>query len=236
MLEIIAHRGYSALFRENSVAAWQGAVAARADIIEIDVRRSADGEFVCAHDPDLRIASHPGIIEHMTGAEIAQVLSAPGVPAAPPLQQAFDVIPASTAVLFDVKDETGPALGELHGLRRQFPQHRLVFGLHSLSSVRAMRSLGNADILGLLSGDPAKDAPFFDCGGNVLRLWESMITPERVAHLRDQGRPLWMTTGGRGTARAVGEFSPEAIRRHRDLGISGFLVNDPVRARATLSR
>lgn len=36
---IIAHRGYSALYRENSPAAWAGAVEANADHIEVDVRQ-----------------------------------------------------------------------------------------------------------------------------------------------------------------------------------------------------
>lgn len=236
MLEIIAHRGYSALFRENSVAAWQGAVTAAADIIEIDVRCSVDGMLVCAHDPDLRIAGHPGMIAHMTAAEISQVFTAPGVPAAPPLQQAFGAIPASTAILFDVKDETVPVLHQLHCLTRQFTEHRLVFGLHSLSSVTTMRSLGDVSILGLLSGDAAEDKTFFACGGAVLRLWESMVTPERVAHLRNLGHPLWVTTGGWGTGRAVGDFAPDTMRQHHALGITGFLVNDPVAARAALSR
>ena len=45
---IIAHRGYSARYRENAPSSWQAAVAAGADLVEVDVRMTADGVLVCA--------------------------------------------------------------------------------------------------------------------------------------------------------------------------------------------
>ncbi len=43
MISIIAHRGYSARFRENSPTAWREAAAAGADVVETDIRFTADG-------------------------------------------------------------------------------------------------------------------------------------------------------------------------------------------------
>lgn len=235
MPAIIAHRGYSAAYRENSPAAWQGAIEADADIIEIDVRRSADGIFVCCHDPDLRIAGHSGLIKNMSLAEISG-LSAGGHPAAPSLEEAFSVIPPATAILFDMKDESHIALLELDKHRHLFPRHRLIFGLHSLEAVRTLRALGDAEILGLLNGEEAEDELFFDVGGNILRLWESMITGTRTNTLRDRGYELWMTSGGWGTGREVGEFDTGNVRNYLDVGISGFLVNDPKAARVAFGR
>ena len=230
---IVAHRGYSAAYRENSPAAWQGATEADADVIEIDVRRSADGIFVCCHDADLKIAGHSGLIKHMTVAEIS-AFSAGGLPAAPRLEEAFSVISPATAILFDVKDESHIALFELHKWRHLFSEHRLIFGLHSLEAVRTLRSLGDAEILGLLNGEEVEDDVFFDVGGNILRLWESMTTDKRTSILRDRGCELWMTSGGWGTGREVGEFDAGNIRSYLDAGISGFLVNDPKVARVAL--
>lgn len=45
----IGHRGYSAAFPENSMAAFQGAVAAGADAIETDLHLSRDGVVVLSH-------------------------------------------------------------------------------------------------------------------------------------------------------------------------------------------
>jgi glycerophosphoryl diester phosphodiesterase len=47
---IIGHRGYAARFAGNSVAGVRAAFAAGADGVEVDVRRSADGTWVCHHD------------------------------------------------------------------------------------------------------------------------------------------------------------------------------------------
>ncbi|MES2305911.1 MAG: glycerophosphodiester phosphodiesterase [Gemmatimonadota bacterium] len=50
---VIAHRGVSGRALENSVAAFELAVAERCDGIELDVHATADGELVVHHDPVL---------------------------------------------------------------------------------------------------------------------------------------------------------------------------------------
>jgi glycerophosphoryl diester phosphodiesterase len=47
---VIAHRGASGSFPENSVAAFAGAVDQGADGVELDVRRTADGGLAVCHD------------------------------------------------------------------------------------------------------------------------------------------------------------------------------------------
>jgi glycerophosphoryl diester phosphodiesterase len=50
---IFAHRGASAVERENTVAAFAAAVAMGADGVELDVRRTADGALAVHHDAHL---------------------------------------------------------------------------------------------------------------------------------------------------------------------------------------
>jgi glycerophosphoryl diester phosphodiesterase len=52
-LEIIAHRGYSAIAPENTMAAFYAAIQHQADSIEFDVQLSADGVPVIIHDHTL---------------------------------------------------------------------------------------------------------------------------------------------------------------------------------------
>jgi glycerophosphoryl diester phosphodiesterase len=47
---VVAHRGASAHYPENTLAAFDAAVAAGADIVEFDVRRTPDGALVISHD------------------------------------------------------------------------------------------------------------------------------------------------------------------------------------------
>jgi glycerophosphoryl diester phosphodiesterase len=48
---ILAHRGGSGPWRENSLEAFAGSLRAGADGVELDVRRGADGTLVVHHDP-----------------------------------------------------------------------------------------------------------------------------------------------------------------------------------------
>ncbi len=47
---IIGHRGFAARFPDNSLAGIAAALEAGADGVEVDVRRCADGTWVCHHD------------------------------------------------------------------------------------------------------------------------------------------------------------------------------------------
>jgi glycerophosphoryl diester phosphodiesterase len=53
MMRVFAHRGDASSEKENTLAAFLAAVAAGADGVELDVRRSADGALVVHHDAEL---------------------------------------------------------------------------------------------------------------------------------------------------------------------------------------
>lgn len=50
---MVAHRGASAEQPENTLASFEAAALARADMVELDVRLTSDGTVVVLHDPDL---------------------------------------------------------------------------------------------------------------------------------------------------------------------------------------
>jgi len=50
---VVAHRGASAEQPENTLASFEAAASARADMVELDVRLTSDGVVVVLHDPDL---------------------------------------------------------------------------------------------------------------------------------------------------------------------------------------
>ena len=68
---IFAHRGASAHAPENTLAAFELALAQKADAIELDVKLSADGHVVAIHDPtvDRTTGSH-GRVKDLSLAEL----------------------------------------------------------------------------------------------------------------------------------------------------------------------
>ena len=51
--KIIAHRGASHYYHQNTIEAFQAAINMKAEMIEFDIHRTSDGELVVHHDPDI---------------------------------------------------------------------------------------------------------------------------------------------------------------------------------------
>ncbi|MDD3930111.1 MAG: glycerophosphodiester phosphodiesterase [Sphaerochaeta sp.] len=74
MPKVVAHRGDSAHFPENTLHAFESAYSLGVDVIETDVHLSRDGEVVIWHDPTLdRNTNGSGMIEEHTLAELKEL-------------------------------------------------------------------------------------------------------------------------------------------------------------------
>lgn len=72
--QITAHRGYSAVAPENTLPAFEEAVAIGADYIELDVQLTADGKLVVFHDKTIeRTTDGEGELSEMTYAELLKL-------------------------------------------------------------------------------------------------------------------------------------------------------------------
>ncbi|MGE4453582.1 MAG: glycerophosphodiester phosphodiesterase [Sphaerochaeta sp.] len=73
MPRVVAHRGDSAHYPENTLSAFESACALQVDVIETDVHLSKDGEIVIWHDPTLeRNTDGSGRIEDHTLEELKE--------------------------------------------------------------------------------------------------------------------------------------------------------------------
>jgi glycerophosphoryl diester phosphodiesterase len=71
---VIAHRGGSAVWPENTLYAFENAAAAGADVIETDVRSTSDGVLVVLHDKTVeRTTDGAGSVAGMTLAELKRL-------------------------------------------------------------------------------------------------------------------------------------------------------------------
>jgi glycerophosphoryl diester phosphodiesterase len=95
---VIAHRGASADYPENTVAAFLGAAARGADAVELDVRRTADGQAVVCHD-----AAVPGAVPIVALSADELRRRAPAVPS---LAEALE---ACIGMWVDVEVKNSPA-------------------------------------------------------------------------------------------------------------------------------
>lgn len=69
--EVIAHRGASETEPEHTLAAYRRAIEVGADVLECDVRLTADGHLVCVHDRKVdRTSSGRGLVSTLELAEL----------------------------------------------------------------------------------------------------------------------------------------------------------------------
>lgn len=236
-MKIIAHRGDSANFPENTPQGWAAAYANGAFAIEADVRLSRDGFCICAHDRDLmRLFNRPEPPEDLPLNELLGLRSAAGGRIVA-LEQVLQHAGEGRHVLLDIKDETPHALEAIwQAIVEIVPRARrplVIAGCHSLEAVCFFASKGDIDILGFVP-DPDRSEEFHTKGARVIRLWEGDVSAARVEQLQRLGVEVWITAGGRGTPLRGGETSLDNLARLIASGASGVLVDDVTMARTAL--
>lgn len=71
---VTAHRGNSIAFVENTLPAYQSAIEAHADWVELDIHKTKDGQIVVSHDPSTkRTGDKDLVIAEATYQELQQV-------------------------------------------------------------------------------------------------------------------------------------------------------------------
>lgn len=137
---VVAHRGGAALWPENSLTAFRGAIALDVDALEFDVHLTADGEPVVIHDATLdRTTTGRGAVRAISLAALRSVrlLDRAGAPTdegVPTLAEVLDLaVGAPVAVLPEIK---------LDGARARYPgiEARVV------ALLRARGLLGRASV------------------------------------------------------------------------------------------
>src|SRR5256885_17273180 len=115
-MRILAHRGASADFPENTLEAFEGAVMQKADGVELDVMRCSSGELVVCHDEKLDRLAGLGWWVHATPwwkLQKADVGSCLGFKPAriPLLEEVFEALPERMLVNVELKCETADDRG-----------------------------------------------------------------------------------------------------------------------------
>lgn len=214
---IIAHRGYSSKYPENSIDASREAIVAGADLIETDLRESAEGAIVLSHD--------------YAGADTLKKLTEQGIMPFPVL---LKLAKNRIGLLLDMKEGSPPFLRKVidvvnqHGMLNQ-----VIFGVRDIDQTRELRKLSpTAVILGFLSRTRYDFDDFYEAGGHIGRIWEADLDPSTIKDARGDGtRPIWITPRIRPAP--TGDIDESRLKDLMKNGFDGVLVNDPVLALAT---
>lgn len=184
--QIFAHRGAKSVAPENTLPAFEAALAMGVDGIELDVHRAKDGELVVIHDFDVKgTTDGSGAVTSFSSSELAKLdagchfgreFAGIGVPT---LTQVLDVIGSQCLINVEIKsmdiiqggDEVEPLLAIIK--QRKLYDQVLISSFNPVVLIK-LRWLDERVQLGVLHGS---DMPIF-----LRQAWSSTIVLPQAFH------------------------------------------------------
>lgn len=240
---VIGHRGAPADFPENTLPAFDAALAAGADAVELDVQRSRDGVAVVWHDRTLRHAGLP--LRRVAGLTLAELRRLDAGAAhgkrfrgvrIPTLDEVLDRYGARLPLLVEVKLRGGrPAMNRHRTLAAEVAgtlarrglldgAFLLSFGAYALDAARraapGVRCVLNTDRA------PKVGAAFKRQLGGLFAVCVNIraLRPDFVRAVHDAGRPVLVFTCD----------TPAEADRCLAAGVDGIITNRPAWLRGYL--
>jgi glycerophosphoryl diester phosphodiesterase len=220
---IIAHRGASADYPENTVAAFRAAGPLGANWVELDVRRTADGALAVHHDPHLG-----------DGRAIVETLAADLPPTVTSLAEALEAC-QPLGVNVEIKnsphdmdfDPEAALVEPVVAAIRACSQPIIVSSFHGPTLDR-VRSVDSSVATGLLTfdlSDPARTIELALAAGHVaLHPFDATVTHELVGLVHEAGLAINVWTVD----------DPARIEELAMMGVDGIVTNVPDVAAAVL--
>ena len=144
---VLGHRGYSALYPENTLLAFEEAVRTGADGVELDVRLTLDGEAVVIHDESLdRTSDMSGLVSELTLPEIRKADLGMGQ-RIPTLEEVLSEVEGLVNV--EIKEERAVDRC-VRVVRETDSSERVLYSSFNVNVLRRVRSMDFEARLGLL--------------------------------------------------------------------------------------
>jgi glycerophosphoryl diester phosphodiesterase len=209
----IAHRGDPIAQRENTLAAFAAAVREGADMVELDLRRTSDGEIVVLHDATLtRLWGLARQVDEIELAAVRQIGS--GSERIPTFREVLRHVDVPLMV-----DINGTVVeGALREVRQADAVDRALFVTGDVGALRRLRDLAPDAHIGLtwVEREPPAPALLEELGAEYWNPMFRLVTPQRVADMHRLGYKVstWTVDKRRHMARVI-EAGVDAVVSNR---------------------
>ena len=250
----IAHRGGAGLWPENTLYAFERASALGVDVIETDVRATADGELVVFHDEGLeRTTDGAGRVGSLTLAELKRLdagyrfspdggrsfpLRGKGV-TVPTLREVFASLPH---IRFNIEPkQTLPSIAAplCRLIREQGLAERVLIASFSGSTLAEFRRECPEVATSAATGEVASFLSLHNAGlsHSYSPAMQALQVPEYAAGLRVLSRGFVESARGRNLRVHAWTVNSEAdMRRLVEMGVDGIMTDYPDRLLKVLGR
>lgn len=224
-LALIAHRGYSSEFPENTMPAFEGALDIGVDLIETDVQMTKDGRLVLFHDDDLlRITGLEGAIADYTYAQISGMDAGGWFDSAyegvriPTLEELLILLRDSDCRLYlelkDIGDVDGFVEETLWEVEQYGMLDRCVFASFCYDYLEELKSL-NPDVRILYNTSSADAALTEQYPAEYYGLHTQIATKEVIGAIHAAGATAYVWTVN----------TPEELSAAKEAGADGIVTN-----------
>lgn len=162
-MKIIAHRGFSGIYPENTMLAFKKAIEIGADGIELDVHLSKDGQVMIIHDEALkRTTGLDGVISDYTRAELEKISAGKtkndefGFTPIPSLEEYLAFMAEHRDKITNIELKTAPVYypeieeKTLELVRKFDLEKNIIYSSFNWLSIERMQRLGTISETGLL--------------------------------------------------------------------------------------
>ena len=162
-MKIIAHRGFSGIYPENTMLAFRKAIEIGADGIELDVHLSKDGQVMIIHDEALkRTTGLDGVISDYTRAELEKISAGKtkndeyGFTPIPSLEEYLAFMAEHRDKITNIELKTAPVYypeieeKTLELVRKFDLEKNIIYSSFNWLSIERMQRLGTISETGLL--------------------------------------------------------------------------------------
>ena len=232
----IAHRGYRARYPENTLVAFQAALDAGVQMIELDVALSRDRKLVVIHDATLeRTTNGEGAVSDHTLAQLKQ-LDAGGWfhprfagERLPELSEVLDLADGQVLINVEIKPHAYEPHHPPDAVERQIIEliyrrriaDRVLISSFDLSLLQHIATLDHALALGIISKNPADKQTLEKCKHLHIVSWHpnhQILTPEQVKTMHAHDIRVFPYNADTG----------EEIARVLEMEVDGVISSDPL--------
>jgi len=246
-IQVHGHRGARAMRPENTLPAFEYAIAAGVDALELDMAVTKDNVLVVSHDPELRAPACIGpaekaVIHQLTLAEVrqwdcgakqnpafAKQQAVPGTKM-PTLDEVFALAPKGK-FLFNIETKIFPARPELTpppdefarmvlaAIRKHHLESRVVLQSFDFRTLLAMKKLAPEIQLSALYTGAPKDFVEIgkEAGAQIVSPIANLVTPEQVKAAHAAGLKVLPWTAN----------TPQEWERLASANVDGIISDDP---------
>ena len=227
MPEVVAHRGYSSVFPENTLASFAGAMDIGADYIELDVQLSKDRQVVVFHDNDLkRITGVKGAVSDYTLEELSALDAGSWFSPSfageriPTLKEALELIGTSECKVYlelkDIGEAEGFEEAVLEVVQQCNMKDKCVFASFRYNYLKHFKEL-DSDLQTLYNTYSGKTTLSEEFPADYYGLYTESVRPDTVSAIHMAGRKAFVWTVN----------TPEGMQNVQAMGVDGIVTNYP---------